>query len=95
MKEQSCKYRLPCGWCDKYDRRCEHIESLIAKKDFERMAEEIKEIENEHKCEHEWLRYIINIDEKEQSQYVAPKYIAHICSKCGDLAIGELKREFY
>lgn len=22
---QDCKYRLPCNWCDKYDRMCEAV----------------------------------------------------------------------
>lgn len=39
MKE--CKYRLPCGWCDKYDKFCdlsmEQINSTV-----------------EDKCEHDW-----------------------------------------
>lgn len=46
MKLQECKYRLPCNWCDKYNRRCEHIEALIAKSDCERIME--------CECEHEW-----------------------------------------
>jgi hypothetical protein len=72
MKERYCKYRLLCGWCDKYNRRCEHIEALIAKADWEKTMKD--------ECEHEWYQYIIDFDKER-------KYIAHICSKCGKATI--------
>ena len=37
---QECKYRLPCNWCDKYNRPCEAIEY------------EVFNLEQE--CDHEW-----------------------------------------
>lgn len=42
MELKECKYRLPCNWCDKYDRRCEHIEFEIAKMNYR------------EECEHDW-----------------------------------------
>lgn len=76
MKERYCKYRLPCGWCDKYDRRCEYVEALIAEAEWKNTMKH----ECEHECEHEWYQYIIDFDKER-------KYIAHICSKCGKATI--------
>lgn len=40
---QNCKYRLPCAWCDKYDRPCEAVKGEIQKMQKE--------------CEHNWVFY--------------------------------------
>lgn len=40
---QDCKYRLPCNWCDKYNRMCEAVLTEI----------HIQEQEK-NECEHEW-----------------------------------------
>ena len=48
---QDCKYRLPCNWCDKYDRMCKAVLTEIYKqRQKERNAKESKSEE----CEHEW-----------------------------------------
>lgn len=72
MDIKDCKHRLPCNWCNKYDRQCEHIETLIAEANWEKIIE--------HECEHEWYQYIIDYDKKR-------RYVAHICSKCGKATI--------
>lgn len=49
MELKECKYRLPCGWCDKYNRRCECIEFEIAKLEYEKLHNE-----KSKECEHHW-----------------------------------------
>ena len=39
MKE--CKYRLPCDWCDKFDKKCEEIDYYVLQKPKE--------------CNHDWI----------------------------------------
>jgi hypothetical protein len=43
MKE--CKYRLPCNWCDKFDKFCDMSESI-----------EIK-LPDANTCDHDWMLY--------------------------------------
>ena len=44
---QDCKYRLPCAWCDKYNRLCEAVL-------FEIHKEEQEKNKKPEKCNHEW-----------------------------------------
>ena len=53
---QNCKYRLPCNWCDKYDRMCEAVLLEIYKEEQERNAKQ-------KECEHEW-RYLGKLDDR-------------------------------
>lgn len=46
---RDCKYRLPCAWCDKYDRPCEAVEYELLKQ-----QEEITKKLKSEECEHEW-----------------------------------------
>ena len=43
MLYQDCKYRMPCGWCDRHNRLCDIVQYEINKKN-----------ENPEKCEHKW-----------------------------------------
>ena len=31
MKEKNCKYRLPCGWCDRKNEMCIYKKETIAR----------------------------------------------------------------
>lgn len=66
MKE--CKYRLPCNWCDKFNKFCD-------------MSEPIKiELPNANKCDHDWKvehTYMFPSDNAEP--YYVTKYV---CRKC-------------
>lgn len=42
MIYKDCKYRLPCAWCDKYNRECYVIKNEVLKLQCE--------------CEHNWER---------------------------------------
>ena len=44
---RDCKYRLPCAWCDKYDRPCEAVQYEVAKQEQEKNS-------NATKCDHNW-----------------------------------------
>ena len=44
---RDCKYRLPCAWCDKYDRPCEAVQYEVAKQEQEKNSNVIK-------CDHSW-----------------------------------------
>ena len=79
MKEQPCKYRLPCGWCDKYDRRCEHIEALIAEADWEK----------EHGCEHDWVLWSTTENNLKLFSYTN----IYVCTKCGKTDIRKIEEE--
>ena len=66
---QDCKYRLPCNWCDKYDRMCEAVLIEINKQQEE---ENIGKPE----CEHEWSFC-------ESVENTGGKYTYYRCNKCG------------
>lgn len=33
MENKECKYRLPCGWCDKKDKQCDFNNAAIEKQE--------------------------------------------------------------
>lgn len=39
-KEKECKYRLPCGWCDRQDRMCDLVQLDIDLAEASRVAAE-------------------------------------------------------
>lgn len=45
---QDCKYKLPCNWCDKYDRMCE---AVLMEIELERKLKNERNAE----CKHEWF----------------------------------------
>lgn len=65
---QECKYRLPCNWCDKYDRMCEAVLVEIHK----RQEEESIGRPEPKKCDHEWRFLGSNMTDD-----------YYICNKCG------------
>lgn len=81
---QECKYRLPCNWCDKYDRMCEAVLYEIHKEEQEKnvCAQNPKKINKE--CEHEW-------------RYGEKTAVGHhyICIKCGTMKVVPLENLSY
>lgn len=45
---RDCKYRLPCAWCDKYDRECY---AVLYEVETTKMQKKIMS----QSCEHEWV----------------------------------------
>ena len=77
MKE-ICKYRLPCGRCDKFDINCD-----LTYQEIEFMSK-LSEKSSEEECEHEW---------KITGGTISSCNVVHYytCSKCGEkksLSIG-------
>ena len=76
---QDCKYRLPCNWCDKYDRMCEAVLLEIYKQQEEENVGKPKPKE----CKHEWqLKGFVPTGHTDEvgRMYYNEKYI---CPKCG------------
>ena len=79
-KLKDCKYRLPCNWCDKYDRMCEAILFKIHKFEQEQEKNAMPK-----ECEHEWYQYVLDYDGERV-------LIAHVCSKCGEAKVENKQR---
>lgn len=72
---RDCQYRLPCGWCDKYDRQCLLIEYEASKQKQEKILKPTE-------CEHDWeieYTYMSIPEDKNKEAYYVNKYI---CRKC-------------
>ena len=65
MKE--CEYRLPCNWCDKFNKFCDMVEPVKF------------ELPDPNKCNHDWEveNYMFSSDNGKP--YYVNKYI---CRKC-------------
>lgn len=68
---QNCKYRLPCNWCDKYDRMCEAVL-------FEIEQDKLYQCLPNHT--HNWEESCAITDLKTNT-----KYSMLICSNCGSV----------
>ena len=66
---KGCKYLLPCGWCDKYDRRCNVS------------LEEFEFFNKEEQCNHNWVTEKAETATKEEAGCVT--YYTLRCSICG------------
>lgn len=67
---RDCKYRLPCAWCDKYDRPCEAVQYEVHKQEQEKNSKPTE-------CDHEW--------KLEEQEIIRQKssYKRYKCSICG------------
>lgn len=65
---QDCKYMLPCGWCDKYNRFCNMVESI-------KIGVPISE------CKHNWITEKAEAVTKEEAGCTT--YYTLRCSICG------------
>lgn len=73
---RDCKYRLPCNWCDKYDRMCETVLLEIYKQE---QKENVGYPETE--CKHNWVVEKAEAVTKEEAGCTT--YYTHRCSICG------------
>lgn len=67
----SCKYILPCGYCDKYDVPCKAIIN-----DIKEIQNDFESYKKEH-CDHNWESILV-VDQgglRRRTEYR--------CSKCG------------
>ena len=76
---QECKYRLPCNWCDKYDRMCEAvlIEIELEKQKNNCYPYTLIPTVKSNKCEHDW--HLVGTLTGTKSMYKT-----YICTKCGE-----------
>ena len=67
---QYCKYRLPCNWCDKFDKYCDMVEPIKI------------EIPDANECDHDWKieeRFIYQPIDKNEEPYYRIKRVCHKC----------------
>lgn len=66
-----CKYKLPCNWCEKFDKQCSEM-NCSCNNTFKNIQE----------CEHDWMFYYSYscYEEKEKRYYYRQVYK---CRKCG------------
>ena len=72
MKE--CKYRLPCDWCDKFNKKCEEVDYY--------------EFPNPDKCNHDWQ--LENIYVNYASENELRHRAKYVCRKCHSVEIREV-----
>lgn len=75
---QECKYRLPCNWCDKYDRMCEAVLYEIYKENQEKNVGRPEP--KEKKCDHQWSFW-------ETRENTGGTYTYYRCNKCGSMMV--------
>lgn len=71
---RDCKYRLPCAWCDKYDRQCLAVEYEISKQEQEKNSKPTE-------CIHDWVVEKAEAVTKEEAGCAT--YYTQRCSICG------------
>lgn len=77
---RDCKYRLPCAWCDKYDRECYAVQYEVAKMNSEPERIPVPKEIGEH-CDHNWRDIYI-------SNYIeGKKYALCICENCKEVKL--------
>ena len=72
MKE--CKYRLPCDWCDKFNKKCEEVDYY--------------ELPNPNTCDHDWIleeRYMYPSED-----YKVRHRGKYVCRKCYAVEVKDL-----
>lgn len=73
---EECKYRLPCDWCDKFNKKCEEVDYGLP---------------NQDKCNHDWqleniYAYCDSSDNKVRHR---AKYV---CRKCYVVEVREVDK---
>lgn len=68
IETKECKYRLPCNWCDKFNKFCD-------------MTEPIKiELPDANNCDHDWKAESTSMFPSDNGEpYYVTKYV---CRKC-------------
>lgn len=73
MKE--CKYRLPCNWCDKFNKKCEKVNYYG--------------LPDPSTCNHDWVlesRYVSDID---NGKFIHRGRF--VCRKCHEVRVEDLE----
>jgi len=52
---EKCKYRLPCGWCDRKNEKCEMLHKPILEKDIQVREHILEATAYQRLCKHEWI----------------------------------------
>ena len=69
MVYEDCKYRMPCGWCDRHNRLCDVVQYHLNQEKNDRKEE----------CEHNW-KFELKYQYPEEPERWYNKYF---CPKCG------------
>lgn len=75
---KECKYRLPCNWCDKFNKFCDMSESI-----------EIK-LPDANNCDHDWKvesRFIYPPENENETPHYRVKVV---CRKCHTVEIKDV-----
>lgn len=76
---QDCKYRLPCNWCDKFNKFCDMSESI-----------EIK-LPDPNNCEHDWSIEATYYVYPTESKNEYPRYrVKRVCRKCHAIEMADV-----
>lgn len=74
MKE--CKYRLPCNWCDKFNKKCEEVDYY--------------KLPDPNICLHDWiLEKIYACNSEESTLKYRGKFV---CRKCHAVEIRDINK---
>lgn len=52
---KECKYRLPCGWCDRKNEKCELLQKSIPVKTITKREHILEVNAYQRSCKHEWI----------------------------------------
>lgn len=70
---KECKYRLPCGWCDRKNEKCELLQESIPETKISHPVSNIGTSATfSHQCNHMW-----------EYQYALMNSTKFKCSRCG------------
>lgn len=81
---EKCKYRLPCGRCDKFDTLCDFNKDAFISKDD-------SIIPDPNKCDHDWVltdkyNFSYTCIDGEEVTFRSNKYV---CNKCKSVDVRE------
>jgi hypothetical protein len=73
---RECKYRLPCDWCDKFNKKCDEVDYYG--------------LPDANTCKHDWVletTYISDLDENGKFIYRG----RFVCRKCHEVEVRDLE----
>ena len=72
-----CKYRLPCDWCDKFEKKCDKVKCKCTDNIFP----------DPYECKHDWIEEHSYLYYESGNCY---KEIKYRCRKCVDTKIEKI-----
>lgn len=51
---EKCKYLLPCGHCDKFDRLCNYNTPIELNHEYIEGSQKVRIFDNKTDCDHQW-----------------------------------------